>query len=79
VQRTAPTHQKNLVRKHFPEFSLISCISDNALTQLALTGTGLRGQDVTGKCVLAGDFACTRLLEALGRTLVCLQFRHGFL
>ena len=73
----APTLRfQQLVRKHVAQSVLIGRIGNNRLAKLALARTRLRGQNVTGKCVPANDFAGSRLLEPLGRTFVCLQFGH---
>jgi hypothetical protein len=51
---------------------LIRRVSDNSPTQFPLARARLRGQDMPGECVPANDFTGARLLEPLGRTLMCL-------
>jgi hypothetical protein len=65
-----------LVRKHVAQSGLVGGVRDNGLAQLSFAGARLRGQDVTGERMLANNLAGSRLLEPLGRTFVCLQFRH---
>jgi hypothetical protein len=55
---------------------LISLVCNDAMTQLPLARARLRCQDVPGKGVAARHFAGPGLLEAFGRTLMCLHLGH---
>src|SRR6266851_8537214 len=65
-----------LVRKHPGNFEGVGWISHRALSEPALPGARLRGQDMTGKCMPTHDLAGSRLLEPLSRTLMGLQLWH---
>jgi hypothetical protein len=59
-----------LVGQHFLQLSLICVVCDNALAELALTGTRFGGQDMAGICVTPGNLSRARLLETLRSSLV---------
>jgi hypothetical protein len=67
-----------LVREHPQHLSLISFIGYDTFSQAALPRARLRGQNVTGKSMVANHFAGSRFLEPLGRTLMGLQLWHKY-
>src|SRR5580692_5822116 len=67
-----------LVRNHPPQLGLIGFISHDTFSQAALPRARLRGQNVTGKGMVANHFAGSRFLEPLGRTLMGLQLWHKY-
>jgi hypothetical protein len=60
----------SLIGKHALKLGLIGRIGDNSLTKLPLSGARFRCQNVPRKRMTPGYFACTRLFEAFGRTLM---------
>jgi hypothetical protein len=68
----------DLVRNHPPQFGLIGFIGHNAFSEAALPRARLRGQNVTGKRMVANHFAGSRFFEPLGRTLMGLQLWHKY-
>src|SRR5580704_19748898 len=67
----------SLVGDHARYFMLIRLIDHRIGVELAFALRTLGSQDVALKRVSALDFACTCLLETLGRSLMCLQLRHS--
>lgn len=65
------------IRKHRSELRLIGLIGYHTVSELALARARLRGQDMACKCMTTGNFSGSRLLEALGRTLMSLHLRHS--
>lgn len=59
------------------QLRLVGIVCNDALTQLALSGTRFRGQNVTCERMPPDNLARTGLLEPLRRTLMCLQLRHN--
>src|SRR5271170_4791826 len=67
-----------LVRNHPPQLGLIRLIGHDTFSQAAFPRARLRGQNVTGKSMVANHFAGSRFLEPLGRTLMGLQLWHKY-
>jgi hypothetical protein len=65
-----------LIWEHSPQLRLIGLVCDDALREPTLARPRFRRQDMARKSVTPGDLARTRLLEALRRTLMCLQLWH---
>jgi hypothetical protein len=66
-----------IVRNHPCDFSLICLIENRIGIELALALGALGSQDVALKRVPALDLARACLLEALGRSAVCLKLWHN--
>jgi hypothetical protein len=69
----------SLIRKHAPQLRLVGVVRYNAPTQFTFPRARLRSQNVAGKCVPPGHLAGACLLEAFGRTFMCLELGHGLL
>jgi hypothetical protein len=50
--------------------------NNGSLTKIALVLGSLGGQNVTGESMTSFDLARAGFLETLGRSPVCLDFRH---
>ena len=73
MRRAAPTRfLDELIRKHAPQFRLIGVVRDDAPTQFAFPRARLRSQDMAGERVPPYHLTGACLLEAFGRTFMCL-------
>ena len=73
MRRSASTPKLfSLIREHDAELRLICLVRQNAMVETPLTAPRLRGQDMSRKGVPSNDFSRSGLLEAFGRTLMCL-------
>jgi len=79
VRRAAPARIENcsLIGQHAPQFGLVCLVGDYSVTEFALAGTRFRRQNMACECVSPGDFTCTRFLETLRGTLMCLHLGHN--
>lgn len=70
-------HHAALVWNHALDFGHVRLIKHHVSIELAFALGSLRSQDVALKRVTALDLARACLLEALGRSAVCLKLWHS--
>lgn len=72
-------HHAALVWDHALDLGHVGLIKHHVFIELAFALRTFRSQDVALIRVTALDLARTCLLEALGRSAMCLQLRHSYL